>query len=60
MLRLRDQSDTYYVFSRIKEEYFASNYDMKEVHSEDELIEYSLQLLKEADARQVEELIEYN
>ena len=52
--------DTYYVFSRIKEEYVFSNYDMKEVHSEDELIEYSLQLLKEADDREVAELIEYN
>lgn len=33
---------------------------MKEVHSEDELIEYSLQLLKEADDKEVAELIEYN
>ena len=49
--------DTYYVFSEIEKEYV---YDMKELHSEDELIDYALQLLKEADSRQVEELIEYN
>lgn len=60
VISVTNVDDTYYVFSRIREEYVFTNYDMKEVHSEDELIEYSLQLLKEADSRQVEELIEYN
>ena len=52
--------DTYYVFSEIEKEYVYHHTDMKELHSEDELIDYALQLLKEADSRQVEELIEYN
>ena len=52
--------DTYYVFSEIEKEYVYHHTDMKELHSEDELIDYARQLLKEADSRQVEELIEYN
>ena len=60
VISVTNVDDTYYVFSRIKEEYISTNYDMKEVHSDDELIEYSLQLLKEADDKEVAELIEYN
>lgn len=60
VISVTNVDDTYYVFSRIKKEYIFTNYDMKEVHSEDELIEYSLQLLKEADDKEVAELIEYN
>ncbi len=52
--------DTYYIFSEIEEKYVFRNCDMKEVESEDELINYVLQLLKEADSSEVEELIEYN
>lgn len=51
---------TYYVFSEIEDEYVFRNCDMKEVHSEDELIEYTLQLLKNADQSVVVELIEYH
>lgn len=52
--------DTYYVFSEIEKEYISRALDLKEVHSEDELIEYSLQLLKEADTDEVEKVIEYD
>lgn len=52
--------DTYYVFSEIEKEDIYRALDLKEVHSEDELIEYSLQLLKEADTDEVEKVIEYN
>lgn len=60
VISVTNVDDTYYVFSEIEKEYIFTNYDMKEVYSEDELIEYSLQLLKEADDREVAELIEYN
>lgn len=60
VISVTNVDDTYYVFSEIEKEYVFTNHDMKEVYSEDELIEYSLQLLKEADNREVAELIEYN
>lgn len=60
VISVTNVDDTYYVFSEIEKKYIFRNSDMKEVHSEDELIEYSLQLLNEADDSEVEELIEYH
>ena len=51
--------DTYYVFSEIEKEYRYRNLDMKEVYSEDELFEYTLELLQHADADEVEKVVEY-
>ena len=51
--------DIYYVFSEIEREYCYRKLDLKEVYSEEELFEYTFEMLKEADPDEVEKVIEY-